>query len=78
MSLHELTYRVALSASLQQALAYDNSAVTDEAFDISLDGNNDDWITASEDECDDLINDLRGKHRDSGIQSVISFSVVLT
>ena len=60
--------------SLQQALADDNIAVADETFNITLDGNDDDWITASEDECDDLINDLRGKHRASGIRYVIYFS----
>lgn len=40
---------------------------------MSLGGNADDWITASEDdgECDDIIDDLRGEHRDADIQSVI-------
>lgn len=40
---------------------------------MGLDGNADDWITASEDdgECDDIIDDLRGEHRDADIQSVI-------
>lgn len=78
MFLHELTYGLALSTSLQQALAYDDNAITNETFDIQVEGDDNDWITASEDECDDLINDLRGKHRESGIRSVIYFSVVLT
>lgn len=40
---------------------------------MRLDGNADDWITASEDggECDDIIDDLCGKHQDADIQSVI-------
>jgi hypothetical protein len=48
--------------SLQQALA-DNDGAINETFDMSLDDNGDDWITASEDdgECDDIINDLRGE-----------------
>jgi len=78
--LHELTYESALPVSLQQALADDMSADNHETFDMGLDGNADDWITASEDdgECDDIIDDLRGKHRDADIQSVIYCSVVLT
>ena len=75
MFLHELTYISALPVSLQQALANDNSATNHETFDMGLDGNAEaeDWITASEDdgECDDIINDLRGKHRDADIQSVV-------
>jgi len=71
--LHELTYESALPVSLQQALANDKSAVDHEIFDMGLDSNADDWITASEDdgECDDVIDDLRGTHRDADIQSVI-------
>ena len=78
MFLHELTYGLALSPSLQRAPAYDDSAIANKTFDISLEGDNDDWNTASEDECDNLIDGLRGERRDSGIRSVIYFSVVLT
>jgi hypothetical protein len=65
--------------SLQQALA-DNDSAINETFDMRLEDNGDDWITASEDdgECDDIINDLRGEQRDPGIQSVDYFSVIVT
>lgn len=78
MFLHGLTYRLALPISLQQALADDDGVVNDETFDMNLDGNNDDWITASEDdgECDEIINDLRGERRDAHIRSAFSFSLV--
>jgi hypothetical protein len=68
--------------SLQQALADDDSFINDQTFDMNLDGNGngdgDDWITASEDdgECDEIIDDLRGEHRDAGIRSVAYFSVI--
>lgn len=78
--LHGLIHGLALPVYLQQALVNDgDSAVDSGAFDISLDGNNDDWNTASEDEgdCDEIINDLRGEHRDATIRSVTHFSVVL-
>ena len=74
MFLHGLTYRLALPISLQRALADDdNSVVNDGTLDMNLDGNGDDWITASEDdgECDDMINNLRGQHQNAGIRSVI-------
>lgn len=73
MVLHELTYGLALPIPLQRALADNDSIVNDDTFDMGLDDNGDDWITASEDdgECDNIINDLRGEHRDAGIQSVI-------
>jgi hypothetical protein len=63
MFLHELTYGLALTMSLQQALADNDSVVNDETFDMGLDASDDDWIMASEDdgECDGIINDLHGK-----------------
>jgi len=75
----ELTYRLALPMSLQQALA-DDDGVNDETFDMNLDGNDNDWITASEDdgECDEIISDLRGERRDARIRSAIYFSLVQT
>ena len=75
MFLHDLTYGLALSPSLQQALAYGDSAITNETFDKNQERDNDDW---TEDERDDLIKDSHAKHRDSGIRSVIYFSGVLT
>jgi hypothetical protein len=76
--LHELTYGLALPMDLQQALADDYCVVYDEIFNMGLDGNDDERITASEDdgECDGIINDLHGKHRDAAIRSVKFFSVV--
>ena len=45
---------------------------------MNLDGDGDDWITASEDdgECDEIINDLRCERQDPGIRSVVYFSVM--
>ena len=62
--------------SLQQALADNDNVV----LDMNLDDNGDDWITASEDdeECDDIINSLRGEQQDPEIQSVVYSSVVVT
>ena len=79
LCLHKLTYRPALPIPLQQALA-DNDGVVNDAFDMSLDDNGDDWITASEDdgECDEIINDLRGEQHDTGIRSVVYFSLAVT
>ena len=78
--LHRLTYELALPMSLQQALADDDGFVNDQPFDMNLDGsgNADDWITDSEDdgECDEIIDDLRGEPRDTGIRSVAYFSVI--
>lgn len=47
---------------------------------MGLDGNGDDWITASEDdgEIEDIINDLRGEHQDADIRFVVHVSVMLT
>ena len=47
-------------------------------LDGSRNGDGDDWITASEDdgECDEIIDDLRGEHRDADIRSVAYFSVI--
>lgn len=47
--LHGLTYRLALPMSLQQALA-DDDGVNDNTIDMNLDGNDNDWIMASEDD----------------------------
>ena len=80
MFLHELTYGLALPVFLQHALGNDgDSAIDSRTFDMGLDSNNDNWNTASEDEgdCDDIINDLRGKHRGATVRSVTHFSVVL-
>jgi hypothetical protein len=38
MFLHELTYGLALTMFLQQALADNESVVNDETFDMDLDG----------------------------------------
>jgi len=76
--LHGLTYRLALPISLQQALADDDSVIDNETLDMNLDSN--DWITASEDdgECDEIINDLCGEHREAPIWFTIFFSLVQT
>ena len=77
--LHELTNQSALPISLLQALA-DNDDIVDETFELGLDNNSDDLITASEDdgEYDDIINDLHGGQQDAGIWSVVYFSVRVT
>lgn len=64
--------------ALQQALADDDNVVNDQTFDMNLDGDGDDWITASEDdgECDKIINNLCCECQDPGIQSVVYFSVM--
>ena len=66
--------------SLQHALADDGSVVNDETFDMGLDSDGNDWITASEDdgEFDNIIGDLCSKHQEAGIQIVVYFSVMLT
>lgn len=77
---HELTYGLGLPMSLQHALADDGSVVNDETFDMGLDSDGNDWITASEDdgEFDNIIGDLCSKHQEAGIQIVVYFSVMLT
>ena len=67
--------------SLQQALADDDGAANndgatnDETLDISFDVNDEDWDTVTDDDGDDLINDLRDSHQDANVWCVIYFSV---
>lgn len=63
--------------SLQRALADDDNVVSNQTFNMSLDGDGGDWITASEDgESDDIVSDLRHEHQDTGIQSVMYLSMI--